>query len=166
MGGRGRTGHTAAAALAVGAAFLAAGCGGSSHDHPRAAPDRRSDAERAAAAVREQAQAVARGNGVEACGHFSPRALQEFQDLVSRRAGDIGCITAVREGAGRLPADVRRALAHPVITRVELHGDRASVTLRVPPTVTALAGKAGRARGHGTPLRRIDGDWKVDGLVL
>lgn len=144
---------------------LAAACGGSNADRPAPAAPRLSDAEQAAATVRRQMQAVASGDGETACGLFSPKALREVQDQVSRRAGDIGCVSAVEQGAGGLPDDVRAALRHPAITRVELRGDRATVKVRLPGELTALARGVGRA-GRGTPLRRIDGRWRVDGLAL
>jgi hypothetical protein len=153
------------AVIAVGAVLVGAGCGGKEPDS-RAAPDRRSDAERAAATVREQAQAVASGNGRTACSFFTERTLSAVNRLISSRAGDVGCPTAVQEGARRLPRDVRSALAHPVITHVEVRGARATVKVRVPPSVARLARKAGRVSGPGTPLRKIDGEWKVDGLEL
>jgi hypothetical protein len=139
------------------------GCGGSDTDDRAPAPLRLSDAEQVASTVRRQMQAVARGDGVTACGLFSPKALQEAQDQVSRRGADIGCVTAIEQGAGGLPRDVLRALRRPAITRVEVQGDRAKVHVRLPVQLTALARGAGLA-GGGTPLRRIDGAWRVDGL--
>ncbi len=153
------------AAIALLLCTAAAGCGGAQEAPPAHETPRLTGAERVAAAIREQAQAVARGDGESACGLFSPKALREVQALVSRHAGDIGCATAIAEGAGSLPADVLAALRHPVITKVEVHGDRATVELRVPAAVTELARGTGRARG-GTPLRRIDGQWKVDAPAL
>lgn len=141
------------------------GCGGSDVEDRAPATPRLSDAELVAATVRRQMQAVARGDGETACGLFSPKALQEVQDQVSRRAGGIGCVTAIEQGAAGLPTDARSALRRPTITRVEVHGDRATVDVRLPAQLTALARRAGRA-GSGTPLRRIDGEWRVDGLTL
>lgn len=142
-----------------------AGCGGSDSDDRPPAPPGVSDAELAAATVRRQMQAVARGDGTTACGIFSPKALDDVQEEVSRRAGDIGCVTAVEQGAGELPQDVRAALRRPRITRVEVHGDRGNVAVRVPVRLSALARRLGRT-GGGIPLRRIDGRWRVDGLHL
>lgn len=153
------------ALIAVLVCAALAGCGGSNERRAQPAPERRTEAERVAAAVREQAQAVARGNGQVACRLFSPKALREFEDFVSRRAGAIGCATAIREGARSLPRDVRAALERPVITSVEVHGGRATVKLQVPAALSKLMGKTGRASA-GTPLRKIDGEWKVDALAL
>jgi len=139
-------------------------CGGSDDERPPA-PPRLSDAELVASTVREQMQAVARGDGATACGLFSPGALREAEAEVSRRAGDIGCATAIEEGGPGLPGDVRAALRRPAITHVEVHGDRATVKVRLPDQLIALARGKGRA-GGGIPLRRIDGKWRVDGLRL
>jgi len=129
------------------------GCGEPDTEERVPAP-RLSDEELAAATVRRQMQAVARGDGTTACGLLSAKALEEAEAEISRRAGDIGCATAVGQGAGSLPADVRGALRRPVITRVEVRGDRATVNVRV-------ADRRARVR-----LRRIDGRWRVDGLPL
>jgi hypothetical protein len=134
-----------------------AACGGSDSDRPAPPPPRLSDAEQAAATVRRQMQAVARGDGATACGLFSPRALEQVEAEVNRRAGSIGCATAVEQGAGGLSGGVRAALRRPAITRVAVRGDRAAVQVRLP------AGLAGR-RSARLPLRRTTGGWRVDGL--
>ena len=157
------SGRSLAALLAL--CVVVAGCGGSGAGQHAPAPSRLSDAELAAATVRRQMQAVARGDGEAACALFSPRALQEVLDQVSRRAGDIGCVAAVQQGAAGLSAGVRAALRRPAITRVDVRGARATVRVRLPAALTALAREAGRVR-DGIPLRLIDGRWRVDGLAL
>ena len=131
-------------------------CGGSDAEPPAPAP-RVSDAEQAAATVRRQMQAVARGDGATACGLFSARALEQVEAQVSRRAGGIGCATAVEQGAGGLAGDVRAALRRPAITRVAVHGNRATVEVRLPPGLVAR-------RTARLPLRRTGAGWQVDGL--
>jgi len=133
-----------------------AACGGSDAEPPAPAP-RVSEAEQAAATVRRQMQAVARGDGETACGLFSPKALREVEGEVSRRAGDIGCASAVDQGAGGLPGGVRAALRRPAITRVWVRGHRATVEVRLP------AGLVGRPTAR-LPLRRTGDGWRVDGL--
>jgi len=144
---------------AAGAVLLACsaliGCGGDD-DEPARAP-RISDAEQAAATVRRQMQAVARGDGETACGLFSPKALREAEAEVGRRAGNIGCATAVEQGAGGLSRDVRAALRRPAITRVQLRGNSATVEVRLP------AGLTTRDSAR-LPLRRTREGWRVDGL--
>jgi len=129
------------------------GCGGPDAEERLPAP-RLSDEELAAVTVRRQMHAVARGDGETACGLLSAKALEEAEAEISRRAGDIGCATAVAQGAGSLPGDVRRALRRPVITRVQIRGGRATVDVRV------------ANRRGGVRLRRIDDRWRVDGLPL
>ena len=136
------------------------GCGGPGAEERPPAP-RLSDAELAAATVRRQMQAVARGDGPTACRLFSRKALEQVEAQVARRAGDIGCATAVEQGASGLPADARAALRRPAITRVAVHGDRATVDVRLPAGLAALAGRRG---GHDVrlTLRRTGGGWRVD----
>ena len=134
-----------------------AACGGSEPDRAAPAPPRLTDAEQAAATVRRQMQAVARGDGETACGLFSPRALEQVEAQVSRRAGSIGCATAVEQGAAGLPRGVRAALRRPAITRVAVRGDTATVEVRLPPGWRT-------ARTARLPLRRTGGGWRVDGL--
>jgi len=149
-------------AAVVVACVATAGCGGSdTSDRPR--PPRPSAAELAAATVRQQMQAVARGDGGTACGLLSPRALEAADREVSGRGADLGCATAIEQGAGALPRPALSALRRPVITRVEVRGDRARVRVELAAGVRALAG--GR-EAITLPLRRLDGRWRVDGLPL
>ena len=149
-------------AAVVLACVTGAGCGGSdTGDRPL--PPRLSAAEQAAGAVRRQMQAVARGDGGTACGLLSPKALEAANRAVSRRGADLGCATAIEQGAGGLPPSVLGALRRPAITRVEVRGDRARVRVRLAAGVRPLAG----GREEVTlPLRRLDGRWRVDGLPL
>ena len=134
-------------------------CGGSDADDRRAPAPRLSDAEQAAATVRRQMQAVARGDGETACGLFSPAgAARRPRREVSRRAGSIGCATAVEQGAAALRGGVRAR-----------SGARRSPGSRCAATrATVQRAAAGRcwpaARTARLPLRRIGGGWRVDGL--
>jgi len=134
-----------------------AACGGSDADRPAPPAPPLSDAEQVAATVRRQMQAVARGDGETACGLFSPKALREAEAEVSRRAGNIGCGTAVEQGASGLSTGVRAALRRPAITRIEVRKNRATVEIRLP------AGLTTRDSAR-LPLRRTGDGWRVDGL--
>lgn len=132
-------------------------CGGSEADRPTRPAPRLSDAEQVAATVRRQMQAVARGDGETACGLFTPKALREAEGELGRRAGDIGCATAVEQGTSGLSTEVRAALRRPAIIRVELRNGRATVEVRLPAGLTP--------RDSARLLLRRTGDgWRVDGL--
>lgn len=92
------------ASIVVVLCVAAAGCGGSDAEHARRQAVPVTEVERVAAAVRQQAQAVASGSGRTACSLFTTKARREFENIVSRRAGSIGCVTAISEGARSLPA--------------------------------------------------------------
>ncbi len=138
------------------------GCGGPGAAERRPAPSL-SDAELAAATVRLQMRAVARGDGPAACGLFSRKALEQVEARVGRRVGDIGCATAVEQGASGLSAGTRAALRRPAITRVAVHGDRATVSVQLPAGLVALAGERGE-HDLKLALRRTGGSWRVAGV--
>jgi hypothetical protein len=131
-------------------------------------PGPRTDAERVAATVREQGEAIAAGQGVVACEHFTPGALRRLQRIVAARAGAVDCAFALSEVAGHLPPRALAELRRPRITEVRVRGDRAVVTVAPPRALLALARRVGLRRAVRTaiPLRRIGRSWKVDGVAL
>jgi hypothetical protein len=131
-------------------------------------PGPRTDAERVAATVREQGEAIAAGQGVVACEHFTTRARERVQRIVAARAGAVDCAFALGEVAGHLPPRALAELRRPQITEVRVHGDRAVVAVAPPRALLALARQVGLRRAVGTniPLRRVGGGWKVDGVTL
>ena len=133
---------------------------------PRPGP--RTDAERVAATVRQQGEAIAAGEGVVACEHFTSAALERLQRLVAARAGAVDCAFALGEVAGHLSPRARAELRRPRITDVRIRGDRAVVTVAPPPALLALARQVGLGHAVGTsiPLRRVGRSWRVDGVRL
>jgi hypothetical protein len=138
-------------------------------DEPRPPrPGPRTDVERVAATVREQGEAIAAGQGVVACEHFTTSARERLQRLVAARAGAVDCAFALSEVAGHLPPRARAELRRPQIVSVRVRGDRAVATVAPPRALLALARRVGLRRAVGTsiPLRRSGGRWKVDGVSL
>lgn len=133
---------------------------------PRPGP--RTDAELVASTVREQGEAIAAGQGVVACEHFTPGAREHIQKLVAQRAGAVDCAFALSEVAAHLPPRALAELRRPQITDVRVRGDHAVATVEPPPTLLALARRVGLRGAVGTriPLRRTGGSWKVDGVTL
>ena len=116
-----------------------------------------SDAEQAAATVRRQMQAVARGDGETACGLLLPEGAARGRGRDQPAGREHRLRDGGRAGGGRAPDPVRAALRRPAITRVELRKDRATVDIRLP------AGLTTRDSAR-LPLRRTGDGWRVDGL--
>lgn len=129
-----------AIALVVASLSLAAaGCGAS-------------DEERIRGAIADLQQAYADGDIGRAC-ELMTRGAQRHLGEAAHDA-PVTCVHDLRSMArGNAARRGARDITRPAVTGVRVSGDRATVTLRVGSSVVSHV-----------PMRREDGDWKVDAI--
>lgn len=129
-----------AAALAVAAVLLVAGCGGSS-----APPDR----DQVSATVLDYAHAFGAGDGAKACDQLTPAARARFLQLVALLARTTNCPTAVRRVEQAVGPQAAAAFRAARVSSVQVHGSTATARL--------IAG----AQSAAVRLTKQGGRWRL-----
>ena len=153
-----KTRRTAAAlTVALSAAPLLAGCGGSSA--PR-------DREQIRAVISSFLDALAHGNGTVACAHATPAGQKAIVSAIGPELQNFdiyGCKSAVYVTGAQMKPASRRALETARIATIALSASRASIPMS---TITSPNGNVAIELGTNKPVRLVKsyGVWLITSL--
>jgi hypothetical protein len=151
--------HAAALAVALSAALLLAGCGGSSAPAPH-------DREQIRAVVSSFLDALAHGNGTVACAHATPAGQKAIVSAVGPELQNFdiyGCKSAVYVTGAQMKPASRRALETARIATITLSASSASIPVS---TITSPNGNVAIELGTNKPVRLVKsyGVWLIASL--
>jgi len=130
--------------LLVAASIVAAGCGGS---------DAKSDDEQIRDTVSAYATAFADGDGKQVCQRLTARAQKEVVDQGKALGGNsTTCEQTIKQLTSIISAADKKALRNIKVTKLTVNGDTATL-------------RAGAGNTATTRMRRVDGEWLVDGTA-
>ena len=136
-----RTSSTALALLA-GVSLAAAGCGGS---------DAKSDDEQIRDTVSAYASAFADGDGTKVCERLTERAQKEVIAQGKALGGNFTtCEQTIKQLTSVISGADKKALRDIKVTKITVDGDTATL-------------QAGAGNSATTRMRKVDGEWLVDG---
>jgi ketosteroid isomerase-like protein len=138
---RRRASRTSLALLAA-VSIAAVGCGGS---------DAKSDDEQIRDTVSGYAAAFADGDGKEVCDRLTERAQKEVIAQGKALGGDFTtCEETIKQLTSVISSADKKALREIEVTKLTVKGDTATL-------------QAGAGNGATTRMRKVDGEWLVDG---
>lgn len=137
-----RRGFRAALTLLVVGSIVAAGCGGS---------DATSDAEQIRDTVSAYATAFADGDGKQVCERLTARAQKEIVGQGKVLGGTSStCEQTIKQIASAISDADKKSLREIKVTKLTVDGDTATL-------------QAGAGNSANTRMRKVDGEWLVDG---
>jgi hypothetical protein len=158
LGDHARVGRILIAAVIAGAAAATGGC---NDDDRRLDPSSQAVAD----AILAFTNAVADGDGANACEKLTERGQERLKRVAKAQLGTTGesCAEAVEAAAAKLPGPALDALRAPAITEIRAGGANARATIEPPGDLKELALAAGMADVSAeVRLAKRAGAWKLD----